>query len=120
MCLANGGANVALIFWILLAPPALLVYEVVVVRGSSWRDAGAFAFRAAVCTLAVSLWWLIPVVLQSRYGTNPLPFTEQPAGILATPSVSESLRLLGFWLAYFGGPAGPSVGAAGTTCSTRR
>ena len=114
VCLANGGANVALIFWILLAPPALLVYDVVVVRAASWRDAGAFALRAAACTVAVSLWWLVPLALQSRYGTNPLPFTEQPTGILATPSVSESLRLLGFWLAYFGTPAGPSVGPAGS------
>ena len=111
VCLANGGANVALIFWILLAPPALLLYDVVVVRAASWRDAGAFAIRAFLCTLAVSLWWLLPLVFQSRYGTNPLPFTEQPAGILATPSVSESLRLLGFWLAYFGGPGGPSLGS---------
>ncbi|HEY1590149.1 MAG TPA: alpha-(1-_3)-arabinofuranosyltransferase family protein [Solirubrobacteraceae bacterium] len=114
VCVANGGANAALIFWILLVPPAFLVYEVVVVRAASWRDAGAFALRAVVCTLAVSLWWVIPVVLQSQYGTNPLPFTEQPTGILTTPSVSESLRLLGFWFAYFGGPAGPSVGSVRT------
>jgi hypothetical protein len=113
VCVANGGANVALIFWILLAPPALLFYEVLVVRAASWREAGAFALRAALCAAAVSLWWVIPVVLQSRYGTNPLPFTEQPAGILSTPSVSESLRLLGFWFAYFGSAAGPSIGAAG-------
>lgn len=112
ICLANGGANVALTFWILLAPPALLVYEVVVLRAVRWRDAGAFAVRAVACALAVSLWWLVPLFLQSRYGTNPLPFTEQPSGILTTPSVAESLRLLGFWLVYFGSAAGPSVGSA--------
>lgn len=112
VCVANGGANVALTFWILLAPPALLAYEVVVLRSASWRDAGGFALRAMVCIGAVSLWWVVPLLLQSRYGTNPLPFTEQPSGILTTPSVAESLRLLGFWLVYFGSPAGPSVGSA--------
>jgi arabinofuranan 3-O-arabinosyltransferase len=114
VCMANGGANVALTFWILLAPPALLVYEVQVVRAAKWRDAGAFALRAAACTAVISLWWVIPVLLQSIYGTNPLRFTEQPSGILSTPSVSESLRLLGFWLAYFGSPAGPAVGSVGS------
>src|SRR5204863_7838685 len=85
-----------------------------VLRAASWRDAGAFALRAAACAAAVALWWVIPVLLQSRYGTNPLPFTEQPRGILATPSVSESLRLLGFWLADFGSRARPAVGSART------
>jgi hypothetical protein len=113
LAVANGGANAALQFWIVLAPPALIAYEVLVVRDVTWRAAGSFAWRAAACTLATSLWWVIPVLLQSRYSPNPLPFTEQPAGILTTPSVSESLRLLGFWLAYFGTSAGPSVGAVG-------
>ena len=113
LVLANGGANAALPFWIVLALPALIVYEVLVVREVSWRAAGAFAWRAAACSLVTSLWWLIPVLLQSRYSSNPLPFTEQPVGILSTPSVSESLRLLGFWLAYFGTGGGPSVAAAG-------
>jgi arabinofuranan 3-O-arabinosyltransferase len=113
LLLANGGANVALPFWVVLAVPGLLVYEVLVVRSVNWGEAGAFALRAAACSVITSLWWLVPALLQSRYGTNPLPFTEQPIGILATPSVSESLRLLGYWQVYFGGAAGPSVAAAG-------
>ena len=109
---ANGGANAALTFWILMAPPALLVYEVLVVRSARWRDAGALpsARRPAPWSRRCGGWCRSC----SNRASAPTrsPFTEQPSGILATPSVSESFRLLGFWLAYFGSAAGPSVGAA--------
>ena len=114
--LAGGGVNAALLFWISLAPIGLLIYEVSVVRSATWRAAGRFTWRAALCTFVACLWWIVPVLLQARYGANFLKFSEQPFTILATPSISESLRLLGYWLIYFGigtGPAVPSVGVAG-------
>ena len=63
-----------------------------------------------------SAWWLVPVALQSRYGGNFLSFLEQPAAIWSTTSVSESLRLLGYWIFYFAtgyqAAAQPSVSVA--------
>src|SRR5256886_15971662 len=41
-------------------------------------------------------------VVHARYGLNFLPFTEQPGTIWGPTSVTESLRLMGFWLSYVG------------------
>ncbi len=108
---AGGGLNAALVLWVLVGPAALVLYEVAVL-GGRWRDAGAFAWRAAACILGASLWWIVPVALQSRYGADFLAYTEQPRTILVTPSVSESLRLLGFWVEYFPIGTGPAEQAS--------
>ena len=42
------------------------------------------------------------MVLQGAYGGDFLKFTEQPTSIWATTSMSESLRLLGYWPMYLG------------------
>lgn len=115
MLLANGGVNAALPFWMTIAALALVVYEVVVMRATTWRASGRFALRAVLCVALLSLWWVVPALLTTRYAPNFLSFTEQPLTILATPSASESLRLLGYWVVYFGvggGPATPSTGAS--------
>jgi hypothetical protein len=81
---------------------------------ATWRPAGGFAARTILCVVLVSLWWLVPVLLTTKYAPNFLPFTERPLTILATPSLSESLRLLGYWVVYYGlggGPATPNVAA---------
>jgi arabinofuranan 3-O-arabinosyltransferase len=98
---AGGGVNAALLPWIIAAPLALVLYEWIVLRARTRRDVWSFSWRAALCALVASLWWLIPIVLQRRYGTDILSFTEQPETIWATPSMSESLRLLGYWIFYF-------------------
>ncbi len=59
-------------------------------------------------TLLLSLWWIVPLYVQSKYGIDFLKFTEQPGTIWGTTSVTESLRLMGFWLSYAG------VGFTGT------
>jgi hypothetical protein len=105
--LTGGGVNAALLFWIALPPIALVLYEVLVTGSASWRTAIGFAVRSVVCLIVSSLWWVVPVLLQTRYGADFLKFTEQPFVIFATPSVSESLRLLGYWLMYSGVGPGP-------------
>ena len=110
---AGGGVNAAVLAWMCLGPAALLAYEWLVLgrgRGPAW----SFAWRASACALAGSLWWLVPVALQSLYGSDFLRFTEQPHDIFATTSVSESLRLLGYWVSYFSfgvGAQQPAVAA---------
>lgn len=114
--LAGGGVNAAVVVWILLAPVALLAYEVAL-RDRTIGDAQALAWRAAVCGIAASVWWMVPVTLQGLYGSQFLSFTEQPGSIWATTSLAESLRLLGYWVTYFGGGFGnvePTMHVAGT------
>jgi arabinofuranan 3-O-arabinosyltransferase len=97
---SSGGTNAATVFWIVLAPAALLLYEVLVLRASR-AAAVAFAWRAAVLGALASAWWIVPAMIQGRQGAEFLSFTEQPHAIWSNSSMSESLRLMGYWLSYF-------------------
>jgi arabinofuranan 3-O-arabinosyltransferase len=98
---SSGGTNAATVFWVALAPAALVVYEVLVLRARR-AHAIAFAWRAILLTALASAWWLVPVWIQSKQGSDFLAFTEQPRAIWSTSSMAESLRLMGYWLSYFG------------------
>jgi len=101
LTLAGGGVNAGVIAWALVAPAALLAYEAAVL-GRSWRDVWSFAWRAGLLAAVASAWWAVPVLLQGPYGEEFLSFTEQPGTIWGTSSLSESIRLLGFWTMYVG------------------
>ncbi|HEV7844661.1 MAG TPA: alpha-(1-_3)-arabinofuranosyltransferase family protein [Thermoleophilaceae bacterium] len=101
LSLAGGGVNAGVIAWALVAPAALLVYEAAVLR-RSWREIWSFAWRTGLLAGIASAWWAVPVLLQGPYGEEFLSFTEQPGTIWGTASLSESLRLLGFWVMYVG------------------
>ncbi|CAB4870127.1 MAG: DUF3367 domain-containing protein [Actinobacteria bacterium] len=100
IAVGGGGVNAAVLLWVLLAPLLLMFYEVAVI-GRSRKAAWSFLWRTMLCVAGLSIWWAIPVWLQSGYGADFLSFTEQPSTIWATNSVSESLRLLGYWISYF-------------------
>ena len=97
----GGGVNAAVTGWLLLGPVLLAVWEPLTGR-ASWRAVGGFGWRAALLSVVASLWWLVPVAAHARYGLNFLPFTEGVGTIWDTTSLSESLRLLGYWVAYHG------------------
>ncbi len=96
----GGGVNAAVLIWVILAPLTLIGYEIAII-GRSARAAWSALWRTGACVAGLSLWWVIPVGLQSKFGADFLSFTEQPSTIWATNSVSESLRLLGYWISYF-------------------
>jgi arabinofuranan 3-O-arabinosyltransferase len=97
----GGGVNAAVTAWMMLGPVLLLLYEPFV-AGAPWRAARGFAWRAALISVPACAWWLVPLVVQTLYGINFLGFTEQPGTIWGTTSVSESLRLMGYWTSYVG------------------
>jgi arabinofuranan 3-O-arabinosyltransferase len=97
----GGGVNAAVTAWILIGPLLLFLYEPVF-EGVPWSAARAFAYRVVPLTLLVSLWWVVPLELQTRYGIDFLQLTEQPGSIWQTTSLPESLRLMGYWVTYAG------------------
>ena len=72
------------------------------IGGTTWRDIWAFAWRTGIATAAVSAWWIVPLLVQSRFGVDFLRFTEQPGTIWSTTGLPESLRLMGYWISYLG------------------
>jgi len=58
---SGGGVNAALLPWIIAAPVALAAYEWLVLRARTLRQVWSFSWRAAVCALLASAWWIVPV-----------------------------------------------------------
>src|SRR3954451_7179760 len=97
----GGGVNAGTTGWLLLGPALLLAYE----RGRGGIGPGAlrpFVLRMVAVTAIAQAWWVIPVLVQARGAPSFLPFSEQPGTIWSTTSLSESLRLMGFWTSYVG------------------
>jgi len=97
----GGGVNAAVAAWVMVGPALLLAYEVGFC-GVSGRDAARFLARALPLALVASAWWLVPLAVQVGYGVDFLPFTESAGAIWGSTSMSESLRLMGFWISYLG------------------
>ena len=113
---SGGGVNAAVTAWILVGPLLLALYERWTGR-ASWRELWGFGWRTALTTGLVSAWWVVPLLVQSRFGVDFLRFTEQPGTIWSTTSLSESLRLMGYWISYlgvgYGGELRPYFGDGG-------
>jgi arabinofuranan 3-O-arabinosyltransferase len=97
----GGGVNAAVVGWMLVGPLVLMLYEPAI-GNVRWRDSGGFLARVGVLSVLASLWWIVPVLVHVRYGIDFLQFTEQPATIWGTNSLTESLRLMGYWTSYIG------------------
>src|SRR3954465_8869102 len=97
----GGGVNAGTTGWLLLGPALLLAYERA--RGGSGPGAlRPFVLRMVAVNAIAQAWWVIPVLVQARGAPSFLPFSEQPGTIWATTSLSEPLRLMGFWTGYVG------------------
>jgi arabinofuranan 3-O-arabinosyltransferase len=102
-----GGVNAAVVAFVLLGPVLLAAYEATTLADVSWGDAAQFGWRAMLATVAASVWWIVPLLVQVRHGLNFLPYTENLAAIGSSTSLSESLRLMGYWPTYRGVGFGP-------------
>ena len=97
----GAGVNAAVVGWMLVGPLVLLLYEPAIgtVR---WRDSAGFLARVGLLGVLASLWWIVPLLVHVQYGIDFLQFTEQPRSIWGTNSITESLRLMGYWTSYIG------------------
>src|SRR4051794_12954248 len=113
---SGGGVNAAVTAWMLVGPLLLALYERWVGE-VTWRGVLAFTWRTALATGLVSAWWVVPLLVQSRFGVDFLRFTEQPGTIRSTTSLPESVRLMGYWISYlcvgYGGNLRPYFGDGG-------
>jgi len=91
---AMGGVNAVSTLAVLVLPA---LYIVTHARGRQ-RVRLSIAWCAAV--IAATAWWAIPLLLQSRYSFNFLPYIEQATTTTRTMSAAASLRGTGTWTAY--------------------
>src|SRR4051794_22182501 len=100
------GLNAAVWAWVLPGPVLLLLYERYVNR----VPVRGFALRAAAATVAASIWWVVPLLVQAAYGVDFLQFSEQVGSIWGPTSLPEVLRLMGYWPSYLGVGYGDTLG----------
>ena len=119
----GGGVNAAVVGWMLVGPLVLACLraggrERALARRR--RLPGACR-RARACSPRCG--GSCRCSCTSRYGIDFLQFTEQPATIWGTNSLTESLRLMGYWTSYIGVGFGVSAAVLlrrrRRCCSTR-
>ncbi len=111
--LTVGAVNATALAMIVPGPAIWLVHSAWQ-RLLTWRDAVLVAVRVGVLSLATSLWWIAMLLIQGRYGTDVLPYSESLGDVSLTSTSAETWRALGYWLFYVRDPY-----AATTTESLR-
>ncbi len=56
----------------------------------------------SLAVLLASLWWLVPLLYQGKYGADFLPYIEQAVNTTQTTAGAATLRGSGNWVAYLG------------------
>ena len=102
-----GGVNATALLYALIGPMAWFPYAVWVRRDVTLRRAWSVAWRISVLTIATSLWWVIGLYTEGRFGMGILRFTESIETVSATSTATEILRGLGYWFFYGGDVSGP-------------
>lgn len=97
----------------MIAPaPILWLLHAAWQRSISCRRAVIAALRIGGLSLAVSLWWIAMLVVQSRHGADVLSYSETLEAVSFTSVSTETLRGLGYWLFYIRDPAGFATSAS--------
>lgn len=92
-----------------LGPVLWLMHAAVTDRSIGPRRALAAAARIGVLTIAVSLWWMAGLALQSGYSLNVLRYTESREVVALASTAPEVLRGLGYWFFYGNDKLGPWI-----------
>jgi hypothetical protein len=100
VALTAGGVNASSLIYVGVGPLLWLPYSVLVSREQTWRRAWAAFWRTGLLTLAVSLWWIVGLEIESGYGLDVLKYTETVQAVSQTSYASEVLRGLGYWYFY--------------------
>ena len=101
--LTVGAVNAAALALIAPAPMLWLIHAAWQ-RTIGWRAAVVTAGRIGVLSLAVSMWWIVMLVVQGRHGADVLAFSETLDAVSLTSTGTETLRGLGYWLFYVRDP----------------
>jgi arabinofuranan 3-O-arabinosyltransferase len=109
MLIAVNATSAALI---MVGPALWIVNSVLITKEVAARDAWRAVLRIAVLTALTSLWWVVALVIEGRYGLPLLSYTETIEQVALTSSATEVLRGLGYWVPYLSQRGFPEVSGA--------
>ena len=104
--------NATSLLYVGLGPALWLVYSVVGLRESTWRQAGAAALKLIGMSLVVSFWWIAGLAVEGGFGVAILQTTETVQTVSQTSTPIEVLRGLGYWYFYGTDRLGPWVSSS--------
>lgn len=106
-----GSVNATSLILVGLGPALWLPYAVA--KGDlTARRALAVAAKVGGLSMMVSLWWVVALAVQSRYGLPVLTYTETVDDVATTAAAPEVVRGLGYWVFYGREVLDPNVGPA--------
>lgn len=97
--LTVGAVNATALAMVIPAPVLWLVHATWS-RSITWRRAVGTASRVALLSTGVSLWWMVMLIIQGRYGADVLAYSESLESVSFTSTSTEVTRGLGYWLFY--------------------
>jgi arabinofuranan 3-O-arabinosyltransferase len=109
--LLAGGVNASSLLLVALAPAVWVVLELARRKVGAGQVAAAVG-RIAVLAIGISLWWLVGVRLQARYGLPVLQLTENVRTVAEVSTPGDVLRGIGNWFFYGRDRTGYSIDQA--------
>ena len=109
--LTVAGVN-ATAFAMVLPGPVVWVLAEWHARRTTTRQVVTAGARIATLSVGVSLWWVVMLSIQGRYGADVLAYSETLDAVSLTSTSTEVLRSLGYWLFYIRDPYSPATTAA--------
>ncbi len=97
--LTVGAVNATALAMIIPAP-ALWLIHVAWRRDITWMRALTTSAKVALLSTLVSLWWIVMLMIQGRYGSDVLAYSESLESVSFTSTSTEVVRGLGYWLFY--------------------
>jgi arabinofuranan 3-O-arabinosyltransferase len=97
--LTVGAVNATALAMVIPAPVIWLVHAAWQ-RSITWRRAMSTALRTGLLCVGVSVWWMMMLVIQGRYGADVLAYSESLESVSFTSTSTEVTRGLGYWLFY--------------------
>ncbi|MGE0510377.1 MAG: alpha-(1-_3)-arabinofuranosyltransferase family protein [Acidimicrobiia bacterium] len=98
---------------LMIAPgPVLWLLHATLQRDIAWRRAVATALRIGALALLTAVWWMSMLSVQGRYGADVLGYSESLEAVSATARAPETIRGMGYWLAYVRDPFAATTTAA--------
>jgi Alpha-(1->3)-arabinofuranosyltransferase len=84
----------------LLGPALWIAWSVWGTRSVTGRDAVKTMARIGAVTAVTSLWWVVALLIEGKYGLPLLNYTETIEQVASTSVATEVLRGLGYWVPY--------------------
>ena len=95
-----GSVNATSLLLVGIAPVLWLVHAALVERSISNSQAAKAALKIAVLSIAVSLWWIVGLWVQSAYSLPVTRYTESYEAVASASTGPEVFRGLGYWFFY--------------------